>query len=169
MGRILFYTDGCAKPDGSSGLGCVIYFEEAAKIQLYSRPLSLDGDYGRRALNAEKEAVRFGGYLAAHLPKTGQIELSESSVILFSDCIRVVGDLVKRHLKENSGNARPAKNNNDSLVGHFSGIEHRKRTREFMPLADALSNMASRGMEIRTGAMDFKGYDIRSYLQNIIT
>ena len=148
MKKVCMYTDGCAKPDGSSGLGCVIHFTEASQILLYSQNLSLSGNHGQRAYNAEKEAALFAKRQLTNFQIDRQIIIPEESITLLSDCIRLVGALVKSN-------------------NHPYTTEHRKREKEFMPLADSLAALGAQGIEIKGHVATFKDHEPSQYLRQI--
>lgn len=166
MEKIAIYTDGCAKNNGTNGIGCVVHFEEANKIALFSRPVAAEGKPGQRALTAEKAAIDLGKSALVDFPATIKLE-DTPEIAFFSDCIRVVGIMLKRADKEpglviKTDPALPE----ESITLPFT-IAHKKRERDFMPLADELAALGAQNIVINGETVPFEGYGTEPYLPKI--
>lgn len=161
MHNIHIYSDGCAKPDGTSGIGWVIHDQKSGLLHLFSQKASPEGSIGHRSLGAEKTAALSAITSLLELVKTGTISCS-GDVSFFNDNIAVIGDLLKKKDRER----RPTEDNS-SFTGKFFAstrdlpkeralqISHLKRDRELMPLADALAALGASGHEINGRVIQF--------------
>lgn len=161
MRNIHVYTDGCAKPDGTSGIGWVIHDCESGLLHMLSQKASSEGSIGQRSLKAKKTAALSAITSLMELINTRTISCS-GDISLFNDNISLIGDLLKKKDREH----RQAEDKSTFTGNFFASacnlpkssalqIKHLKRNKERMPPADALAALGASGHEIKGRTVQF--------------